>query len=296
VRADPKGRFALVHTSRAPAAESDAPTASAAATGADGDVDIDADNDPAHYLIRANQGHSLAVEETDLLTPLSLTPTPLQQALPTTAVHGTRHAAWPAIVASGGLRVMGRRHVHFAQEVPRELRGAFGLVKEDESAGAGAADAVEDAASSEDLATRDGERKRHGKEQNPAAATVVSGMRNSSSILIWLDLPRALAAGVPFWLSANGVVRGGGGGGGGGRPKATVTISLCRSCSSKRCASAAGASSYVMGSSWRRRRGRRCRATAGQRRKMLTGAVVGVGGAVRWAAVQLVGEAAGRGC
>lgn len=233
VRADPKGRFALVHMSRAPVAEGAVtdPTTStaaahsaAAATNSDADTNTDSDTDPAHYLIRANQGHSLAVEETDLLTPLSLAPTPAQQPqllLPPTVVHGTRHAAWTAIVASGGLRVMGRRHVHFAREVPRELHRAFGLVAAD------AADAAEDGALGGHAAARDEKQERHGEEEEHRdAATVVSGMRNSSSILIWLDLPRALAAGVPFWLSANGVVLGGGGGGTAARDGDNVAVPL----------------------------------------------------------------------
>lgn len=35
---------------------------------------------------------------------------------------------------------------------------------------------------------------------------VISGMRNSSQILIYIDLSAALAAGLKFFLSANGVV------------------------------------------------------------------------------------------
>lgn len=35
---------------------------------------------------------------------------------------------------------------------------------------------------------------------------VISGMRNTSRVLIYVDLRKALAAGVPFWRSANGVV------------------------------------------------------------------------------------------
>jgi len=35
---------------------------------------------------------------------------------------------------------------------------------------------------------------------------VISGMRNSSQILIFIDVQKALDAGIKFWLSANGVV------------------------------------------------------------------------------------------
>ena len=35
---------------------------------------------------------------------------------------------------------------------------------------------------------------------------VISGMRQSSSVLIFLDLPKAMSAGIKFFLSDNGVV------------------------------------------------------------------------------------------
>ena len=42
--------------------------------------------------------------------------------------------------------------------------------------------------------------------QGIAGQNVISGMRNSSQILIYVDLPSALSAGLKFYLSANGVV------------------------------------------------------------------------------------------
>ena len=42
--------------------------------------------------------------------------------------------------------------------------------------------------------------------QGIAGQNVISGMRNSSQILIYIDLPSALSAGMKFYLSANGVV------------------------------------------------------------------------------------------
>jgi hypothetical protein len=39
-----------------------------------------------------------------------------------------------------------------------------------------------------------------------SAEPVISGMRKSSSILVFLDLEKALAGGLKFWKSANGVV------------------------------------------------------------------------------------------
>ena len=35
---------------------------------------------------------------------------------------------------------------------------------------------------------------------------VISGMRNTSSVLIYLDIDKALRAGLKFWQSKNGVV------------------------------------------------------------------------------------------
>lgn len=35
---------------------------------------------------------------------------------------------------------------------------------------------------------------------------VTSGMRASASVYVYIDIPRALAAGIPFWESANGVI------------------------------------------------------------------------------------------
>ncbi|KAG1738887.1 KptA family-domain-containing protein [Suillus paluster] len=42
--------------------------------------------------------------------------------------------------------------------------------------------------------------------QGIAGDNVMSGMRNSSQILIFVDVQKALDAGIPFYLSANGVV------------------------------------------------------------------------------------------
>lgn len=78
----------------------------------------EASTDPAHFLIRANQGHSLQVDAAELLTPITLE----AGNVPPVAVHGTYLATWPAIEASGGLRRMGRNHVHLAQGLPDATR------------------------------------------------------------------------------------------------------------------------------------------------------------------------------
>ncbi|KAL1961356.1 hypothetical protein VTO42DRAFT_84 [Malbranchea cinnamomea] len=134
------------------------------------------DPDPYHYLIRARQGHSIkTVDTASLLQRLTLDDG--EAALPDTVVHGTYHAAWPKILASGGLRCMGRNHVHFASGPPLSAvlpDGIHGRVAALPSQG-----------------------KHEG---------VISGMRADAQILIYIDLKRALRAGCPFWVSENGVI------------------------------------------------------------------------------------------
>ena len=107
---------------------------------------------PEDYLIRANQGHSIAIESEGLLTPIT------QETLPDMAVHGTTHGAWPLIVQSGGLKRMSRTHVHFAPGLPAGFKSVpkDGVLATDEP--------VEDTETS---------------------APVISGMRNSSSVLVY---------------------------------------------------------------------------------------------------------------
>jgi len=132
--------------------------------------DADATSDkPADFIIRANQGHSVKMESEGLLTPIT------KENMPAAAVHGTTHAAWSLIVASGGLKPMARNHVHFAAGLPA---GFTSVVKQDE--------------------------------ETEAAAPVISGMRKTSTILIFLDLAKAMGVGLEFGLSDNGVVLTGG--------------------------------------------------------------------------------------
>lgn len=124
--------------------------------------------DPKHWKIRANQGHSLKiVEDEGLLEPITLADA---DKIPETAVHGTTHSAWPSIVASGGLKTMGRNHVHFAAGLPAGFT----------SLASAEGDAIE--------------------------APVISGMRSTSTILVYLDLRKALEAGLKFARSQNGVI------------------------------------------------------------------------------------------
>ncbi|KAM0286307.1 hypothetical protein ACHAQH_001038 [Verticillium albo-atrum] len=73
---------------------------------------------PSHYLIRANQGHSIKLDSAALLTPI----TAAAGNIPATVFHGTFLAVWPAIEATGGLKRMGRNHVHFATALPEDTR------------------------------------------------------------------------------------------------------------------------------------------------------------------------------
>ncbi|KAB8253659.1 KptA family-domain-containing protein [Aspergillus pseudonomiae] len=181
-----KKRFALLHvpsaeaqaqqsTSTEAATEDGIPTTSA---GQDSATETalavsESDPDPAHFLIRATQGHSIkSVDAASFLEKLSLDD---EAKLPDTVVHGTFHAAWPAILASGGLRSMGRNQVHFAT-------------------GPSVQSALEQGAQRTKEVTGD-----HGEK-------VISGMRRDAQLLIYIDLRKALAAGCPFWRSENGVI------------------------------------------------------------------------------------------
>ncbi|KAK0673816.1 putative tRNA 2'-phosphotransferase 1 [Cercophora samala] len=76
--------------------------------------------DPKDWLIRANQGHSIKLESEGLLKPLAIDPDVSKGELPIpeTVVHGTFFAFWPLIKESGGLKRMGRNHVHFSTGLP----------------------------------------------------------------------------------------------------------------------------------------------------------------------------------
>lgn len=125
------------------------------------------DADPSHFLIRATQGHSIkSVDAASYLERLGPS-----SALPDTVVHGSYCSTWPSIVAYGGLRCMGRNHVHFATgpSLKSVLSGLQGGIRDDDG-------------------------------------PVISGMRQNSQILIYIDLREALKAGCPFWRSENGVI------------------------------------------------------------------------------------------
>ncbi|KAI1821347.1 RNA 2'-phosphotransferase, Tpt1 [Xylaria intraflava] len=125
------------------------------------------EGDAAHWLIRANQGHSIALASEGLHAPVTLE----AGNVPDVVVHGTYFAFWPAIVEAGGLKAMGRTHVHFGTGLPD---GEAGQV--------------------------------HGAEEE--TGSVISGMRADAEVLVFVDVERALREepGIKWWLSENRVV------------------------------------------------------------------------------------------
>jgi 2'-phosphotransferase len=71
----------------------------------------------ADYLIRANQGHSIKLESSATLTPITLAE---PDTIPARVLHGTYYAFWPAIIESGGLKKMNRNHVHCSTGTPED--------------------------------------------------------------------------------------------------------------------------------------------------------------------------------
>ncbi|GJC86532.1 tRNA 2'-phosphotransferase 1 [Colletotrichum liriopes] len=83
--------------------------------------------EPSHWLIRANQGHSIKLDSASLLTPVTLE----AGNVPEVVVHGTYFAFWKAIEESGGLKRMGRNHVHFATGLPGDEKGVVSGMRKD---------------------------------------------------------------------------------------------------------------------------------------------------------------------
>jgi 2'-phosphotransferase len=88
---------------------------------------------------------------------------------------------------------MTRTHVHFATGLPRGWTVPAELLKAGEAPPA---------------ATDDGGAAAAAEEQGggEGSAAVVSGMRASSSVLVFVDMEKAMARGLKFWRSENGVV------------------------------------------------------------------------------------------
>ncbi|KAJ4391593.1 tRNA 2'-phosphotransferase [Gnomoniopsis smithogilvyi] len=86
-----------------------------------------AETEASYWLIRANQGHSIAIESEALLTPITVD----AGNVPPVVVHGTYFAFWERIVASGGLSKMGRNHVHCSTGLPEDAAGVVSGMRGD---------------------------------------------------------------------------------------------------------------------------------------------------------------------
>lgn len=100
---------------------------------------------------------------------------------------------------------MSRTHIHFASGVPKPLWERFGL-------GLGPASpapnriAASDGPAEGDKATNKVEEAIADTEAQAQAPEIKSGMRHNSTLLIFIDLRKALEAGIEFFVSENGVV------------------------------------------------------------------------------------------
>ncbi|KAG6053856.1 hypothetical protein E4U17_004302 [Claviceps sp. LM77 group G4] len=80
---------------------------------------------PRDYLIRANQGHSLAVDPAAMFTPINMG----DADFPARVIHGTYFVFWDAILTSGGLKPMNRGHIHCSDKTLEE--GALSGMRKD---------------------------------------------------------------------------------------------------------------------------------------------------------------------
>ncbi|KAL2076221.1 hypothetical protein VTL71DRAFT_1164 [Oculimacula yallundae] len=82
---------------------------------------------PSDWVIRANQGHSIAVDSASLLVPITVA----AGNIPDTVVHGTYFAFYQTIVESGGLKKMTRNHIHFSTGLPEDKQGVISGMRKD---------------------------------------------------------------------------------------------------------------------------------------------------------------------
>ncbi|TVY38069.1 tRNA 2'-phosphotransferase [Lachnellula subtilissima] len=83
--------------------------------------------DPSDWVIRANQGHSIAIESAALLVPITLE----AGNVPEIVVHGTYFAFYQAIIESGGLKKMSRNHIHMSTGLPEDKQGVISGMRKD---------------------------------------------------------------------------------------------------------------------------------------------------------------------
>src|SRR4051812_23949156 len=70
--------------------------------------------EPSDWVIRANQGHSIPIDSAAHLIPISIE----GGNVPEVVIHGTYYGLYQAIVESGGLKKMGRNHIHLSTGLP----------------------------------------------------------------------------------------------------------------------------------------------------------------------------------
>ncbi|KAF6222692.1 hypothetical protein HO133_000739 [Letharia lupina] len=130
-------------------------------------------SDLSNWRIRATQGHSIAtVSSEQIFKPILLT----DPDCPEFVVHGTDNRPWKEIERSGGLKPMGRKHIHFATRLPDKMPPL-----------------------NRDFQSRS-------KPNKEPVDKVVSGIRNTSTVVIWVDVKKSLEGGVKWWRSENGVI------------------------------------------------------------------------------------------
>lgn len=83
--------------------------------------------DPSDWVIRASQGHSIVIESAALLVPITLE----AGNVPEIVVHGTYFAFYQAIIESGGLKKMGRNHIHMSTGLPEDKQGVISGMRKD---------------------------------------------------------------------------------------------------------------------------------------------------------------------
>ena len=130
-------------------------------------------SDSADWRIRATQGHSITTISSDqIFKPILLT----DADCPDFVVHGTDFMPWKEIERSGGLKPMRRKHIHFATKLPDKLPPL------------------------------DREHQSQSRPKEGPIDKVLSGMRLTSTIVIWVDVKKSLEGGVTWWRSENEVV------------------------------------------------------------------------------------------
>lgn len=166
---------------------------------AGGEDDEDGEDDARHWLIRANQGHSIKLASEGLHTRITLGGDGGSGEggvgnVPPVVVHGTYFVFWPAILAAGGLKKMGRTHVHFGTGLPEDGR-------------AGGATSSSSGPSGPPPSQQQQTHEVVDEESAAGSKKVISGMRSDAELLMFVDVEQSLRdGGIEWWLSSNGVV------------------------------------------------------------------------------------------